>query len=324
MEKFYYKSQSELDNFISSVPGGSLLQSWSWGEIMKSKKEVVKRIGLRDGNKILAAATLIKKRVGPGLYYWFSPRGPLFSPGSKPDVKIALLEAVKKLDSSALFWRLEPAEDLLGLGPKITKTVDLNPARTLVLDLLSSEEKILANMHPKTRYNIRLATKKGVTVKEIKVPQKQHWQEFRHLLFLTGSRDGFRLHDFSHYQKLVETCPGLIRMYMAYYEGQAIAGGLFSFWFKQATYLHGASDNSFRQLMAPQLLQWTVITEAKKMGCISYDFYGISEEKWPGVTRFKRGFGGQEVVYPGTFDLIFRPFFYNLYSILRLVRRQIG
>jgi len=324
MEKFYWESLSELDNFVSSVPGGSLLQSWSWGEIMKSKKEVVKRIGLRDGSKILAAVTLIKKRIGPKLYYWFSPRGPLFTSSANTDTKIALLEAVKSLDNSVLFWRLEPAEELSHLGCKIIKTVDLNPAQTLVLNLLSSDDELLADMHPKTRYNIRLAMKKGVKIKEIKVPQKQHWQEFKHLLFLTGSRDGFRLHDFNHYQKLVETCPGFIRMYIAYYQGQAIAAGLFSFWSDQATYLHGASDNSLRQLMAPQLLQWTVIIEAKKMGCTSYDFYGISEDKWPGVTRFKRGFGGQEVSYPGTFDLIFKPFIYNLYRGLRLVRRQLG
>ena len=71
--------------------------------------------------------------------------------------------------------------------------------------------------------------------------------------------------------------------------------------------------------MAPYLLQWEQIKEAKKRGCIEYDFWGIDDKKWPGVTRFKKGFGGQEITYPGAFDLIFQPIWYRLYKIAKRI-----
>ena len=71
--------------------------------------------------------------------------------------------------------------------------------------------------------------------------------------------------------------------------------------------------------MAPYLLQWQQILEAKKRGCAEYDFWGINEKKWPGVTRFKKGFSGKEVGYPGAFDLIFQPIWYSLYKIVKKI-----
>jgi lipid II:glycine glycyltransferase (peptidoglycan interpeptide bridge formation enzyme) len=73
--------------------------------------------------------------------------------------------------------------------------------------------------------------------------------------------------------------------------------------------------------MAPYLLQWEIIKKAKAAGCKYYDFFGIDEKKWPGVTRFKHGFSGEEIKYPGTFDMIFNLTSYNLYRILRAIRR---
>jgi len=320
METFQFKSAAELDNFVSSVSGGSLLQTWAWGEVLKQAGQRVVRLGLKENDQIIAATTVVYQAVAPGIFYWFSPRGPVMA---RPDIFPSLLKAVKDLDTAALFWRIEPAaEEIVKLGQGV-KTINLNPAQTLILDLSQSEDNLLQAMHQKTRYNIRLAQKKGVTVKEIRCPNEQEWAEFRRLLEVTGSRDGFRLHAFSHYQNLITSCPDNIRMYTAYYEGQAVATGLFSLWSKQAVYLHGASDNEFRQVMAPYLLQWTVILAAKAAGCLSYDFYGIDDKKWPGVTRFKLGFGGDIKIYPGTWDVVFRPVLYNIYTGLRALRRRL-
>jgi len=85
--------------------------------------------------------------------------------------------------------------------------------------------------------------------------------------------------------------------------------------------MHGGSSGAYREAMAPYLLQWRAIELGKKFGCTYYDFYGIDEEKWPGVTRFKNGFGGRTINYPGTFDLIFDASWYNVYKMVRRVRR---
>ena len=95
------------------------------------------------------------------------------------------------------------------------------------------------------------------------------------------------------------------------------------------SYVHGASANEFRNVMAPYALQWEVIKLAKQKNCKYYDFNGIDEKKWPGVTRFKMGFarfesarqGGEVVEYPGTFDMVFDNLWYNVYKLIRRIRR---
>lgn len=100
-----------------------------------------------------------------------------------------------------------------------------------------------------------------------------------------------------------------------------MSAGIWSFYGDTATYLYGASSDENRSVMAPFLLQWRLIQEAKKEGFRYYDFFGISDKKWPGVTRFKKGFGGETVSYPGTFDVIFDKANYGFYQILRKARR---
>ena len=106
-------------------------------------------------------------------------------------------------------------------------------------------------------------------------------------------------------------------------ERKIIAGNIVSFFGNTATYVHGASSNEYRNVMAPYLLQWEVIKIVQEKGYKYYDFYGIDEKKWPGVTRFKLGFSGNIVEYPGTFDLAFDNLWYNMYKVLRKIRRLV-
>jgi lipid II:glycine glycyltransferase (peptidoglycan interpeptide bridge formation enzyme) len=115
--------------------------------------------------------------------------------------------------------------------------------------------------------------------------------------------------------------PGFVKLFLAYQGDKCLAAGLWSFYGNKVTYLHGASDHKSRQLMAPYLLQWEVIKQAKDGGYSYYDFFGIDAQKWPGVTRFKVGFGGRVVNYAGTYDLVFKPVKYYFYNLLRKVRR---
>jgi lipid II:glycine glycyltransferase (peptidoglycan interpeptide bridge formation enzyme) len=336
--------------------GAEFLQSENWAEILCRDGEEVLQIGVRlktqgnnedktqDSNKykngkdikdktqisdrdktnstdILLVATLIRKKLFTGCSYLYAPRGPIFSHNLKIDKKLILdfvLKELKKKYSDLVFVRLEPGDKKLVFNAK--KTLDIQPAQTLILNLSLGEKELLKNMHQKTRYNIRLASKKGVVVREV---SRNDLGEFWRLLSLTGKRDNFRLHGLGHYKNLMAGHEKFIKLYLASYQGHIIAGGLFSFYGQRVTYLHGASDNKFRNVMAPYLLQWSVIKEAQSEGYKYYDFYGIDEKKWPGVTRFKLGFAGEIVKYPGTYDFVFKPFLYTIYNFLRKLRRLI-
>jgi lipid II:glycine glycyltransferase (peptidoglycan interpeptide bridge formation enzyme) len=340
MDLFYFSEAAELNNFIKSAGdqlGAEFLESWSWGEIRKAEGQKVLRIGARESGPngpVKAAATLIKTSLFGSYFYWYSPRGPV----GEGKAKEFLLEAVKNLDPRAIFWRFEPEplfkpSSLSSEGIKIAdeikvkegkikikKTLNLQPAQTLFLDLSRSEEELLAAMRQKTRYNIRLAEKKGVTVNGGGL---KDMAELQRLLRLTGERDKFRLHSRRHYENLLKTGGGVIKLFLARYQEKNIAAALVSFFGGRATYLHGASDNASREVMAPHSLQWEIIKRAKKAGYKYYDFYGLDAVKWPGVTRFKLGFGGRTVGYPGTFDAVYRPVIYNFYQLARKLKRLI-
>ena len=106
------------------------------------------------------------------------------------------------------------------------------------------------------------------------------------------------------------------------YKNEIAAAAMVNFYKGAATYLHGASDYELRNAMAPYALHWEIIKEAKRRGCHTYDFGGIDETRWPGVTRFKSGFSGETFVYPPAHDCVFRPWLYSLYSFKRKLRVQ--
>lgn len=368
LEIFNWRSEAELDDWLIRSVGencAEFTQSWAWGCFEAERGSIVIRLGLRGylpGGKdqeILAALTLSKRNLAFGFSYWLSARGPVFSSALlqsdlkfRQEAEMALFQAIKKLDHQALFLRMEPmlqpASGLLNNNQSVDnqteknfpnqvqslnifpfiKTIDLSPTKTLFLDLERGEERLLSDMHPKTRYNIRLAEKKGVIIKVVKTANAADKNELWRLLNLTGARDGFRLHGRRHYESLLDIGAGSsqdsLQLLLAEFRGKNIAAGVFSFFGGRVTYLHGASDHNFRALMAPHLLQWTAIKEALKRGFKVYDFHGLDEAKWPGVSRFKQGFGGREYVYPGTWDVIFQPGFYSAYQNLRLVRRHLG
>jgi lipid II:glycine glycyltransferase (peptidoglycan interpeptide bridge formation enzyme) len=302
---------------INRLAGGEFLQSWFWGEIIEKNGEILERYGIEERGEILAVITIIKKPLLGPFFYWYAPRGPI---GEKGAVEF-LLKELKANKSGGIFLRIEPPEILNMKEGKasLKKSLDLQPKKTLFLDLSLKEEELLKAMHQKTRYNIKLAEKKGV---KTTLAGAEDFTEFWRLMKLTGNRDGFRLHEAAHYQGLL-SASSFIKLYLASYEGKNIAAGLFCFFGNRATYLHGASDNKARNLMAPYLLQWEIIKTARREGFKYYDFYGIDEKKWPGVTRFKLGFGGSVRDYPGTYDFVFRPLIYSLYGLLRKLRRSL-
>lgn len=341
------------DDFLLSESeklGGEFLESSLWLKVLGSENIEAKRFMVLDEHKnILALFLIILKKIKPFGFYFYSPRGPIIKGDLSLEDKILVWQFLNKEISRGgffnsreesfnkikpLFFRFEPEknwpQEELGNCPTsfsrktsvcLKKTTDLQPAKTLMLSLLKSEADILQEMHQKTRYNLRLAEKKGVKIFESE-NREEDFLEFWRLMKLTGKRDVFGIHGENHYRNLLkDDFKENIKLFFAEYKGQKIAAAICLFFDKRVTYLHGASDDSFRNLMAPHLLQFQIIKKAKEENYLVYDFFGIDEKKWPGVTRFKKGFGGFEYEYAGTFDFIYHPFIYFLYNLLRKSRR---
>lgn len=335
-KKIVQIKKEELNDFLGRQERSALLQSYEWGEFRKETGCGVIRLVVADDAGPIAAATLLKVNLPLGRIYFYCPRGPVVDGSrigdqeSRREILEFLFEETEKIarGEKALFLRFEPSYPPPATRFRIIKTIDIQPPRTLILHLSKSEKEIMEAMRQKTRYNIGLAERRGVTVREAK---GKDFEDFWRMMEETKRRDGFRLHGKAYYRKMIEL-PGKagmpenglsVRLFLAEYGGRVIAGNIMAFFGDTAVYMHGASANEFRNVMAPYLLQWHGIKSAKEAGCRYYDFYGIDEHKWPGVTRFKRGFGGLEIEYPGTFDLVFNDFHYRFYEAARFMRRLI-
>ena len=243
---------------------------------------------------------------------------------------------------------------------------EIQPKNTLILDLTKSEEELLKKMKQKTRYNIRLAEKKGVRIRnyELRITNHEYFrkkfEKFWELVKETSRRDKFAPHDKNYYWKMLKNLSGekdgirngiprhwmsekasknfnlQAKLYLAEYKNRIITANIVLSFGDFCVYLHGASSNKYRNVMAPYLLQWRQILDAKKTGCKSYDFWGIDSLKsqipnpksqinskfndWSGITRFKKGFGGQERNYIGTYDLVFDWKKYYAYKFFRKIK----
>ena len=325
-------NKEQLNSFVREQRHSQFLQSWEWGEFQKKVAGSVLRLGIQENGQLIAVATIIKKLLPMGKSYFYCPRGPI-ARNWKLEIRNLLFGKISELakKEKVIFLRFEPLLDIKSqisnFKFQISKTIDVQPSRTLIMDLSKSEEELLQNMHQKTRYNIRLAERKGARVIEGNIGYfKNFWQ----LTSETSQRDKFRLHSRNYYHKMLEIDKNFIKLFAAEYSASAnsgqdkkmIAANIISFFGDTVTYLHGASSNEYRNVMAPHLLQWYCIKLAKERGYKYYDFSGIDENKWPGLTRFKKSFGGEEVQGLGTFDLIFNKKWYSIYRFVRELRRK--
>lgn len=286
----------------------SFLQSQTWEAFQQAVGFETARVN---------GALLIKKPLIFGKSYWYCPRA---------DVDVERVRQLAARDG-VIFLRIDPLTEthLASFSYAVRRVTHVQPPQTIVVGLQQSEDMVLQQMHAKTRYNIRLGQRKGVTVR---IAGADEFPTFWRLMQDTAERDQFRGHGQRYYRTMVETCAAgdadmFVRMYVAEYAGAVIAAGLFAFYGSMVTYVHGASSNQHRNVMAPYALHWQVMRDAKHMGYTQYDLYGIDEKKWPGVTRFKRGFGGEEVTRPETHDVLFNRIWYSGYQLVRRLRRAV-
>lgn len=232
------------------------------------------------------------------------------------------------------FLRVEPQQesllkDLYKVDVLCKKApFDVQPREILMLPLTDSEDDIFARMKAKTRYNIRLAQKKGVTIRS--VSSKEEVEQFLDLLMATANRKKITFHSREYYRAFIDFfSENKGQTFIAVQNGKVLAGATLVFFERTAYYLHGGSSDEGRNCMAPHLLQWEQIRYAKKISCTQYDFGGITKnyalkgKNWTGITRFKEGFAPyvEAVAFPGTYDIIFSPFRYYGYQWAQRVKK---
>lgn len=309
-----------------------LFQSEFWGRVKT-------RFGWRDflvttGEK---EVRVFARRLPFGFSFAYIPYGfesvKLLQPCKKE-----LVKEIRSQVKGLLFIRFDLADSFLYTTEEgidfskkfripswLKKSSDIQPPDTVILSLSTTEESLLAAMHKKTRYNIKLAEKKGVVVSLADSSELKNWYE---LYKITAKRDKITIHQFEYYETLFELAQnsdGKVdsRLYLAHHEGELLAGIIVVIYEDQAIYLYGASSNEKRNLMPAYGLQWQAIVDAKKAGAVSYDFFGIPPINDPnhpmyGLYRFKTGFGGEIVHRAGAWDL---PVKFFTYKIFRGVER---
>lgn len=324
--------------------GGHLLQSYEWGEFKSCFGWRACRVALEGREEIIAGAQLLIRDLPLGSLAYI-PRGPVIDPqkGEALETLLAQLHLLARQES-ALFLRLEPdweggdRGNLLRRGGFRRALQSIQPQSTLAVDIEGDLESILSQMKPKTRYNIRLAERKGVVVKE---GREEDLEAFYQLLRITGSRDRFFVHSGRYYLEAWRAFAprGMGRLLLAFYGHQMLAGLMVFAFGHRAYYLYGASSGEHRNLMPNHLLQWEAIRWAKERGCLVYDLWGIPDEVgkdgeppdfakrdgelW-GVYRFKRGFGGRVVRTIGALDYVYSPLLYRLLMGMERVRSLIS
>ena len=329
------EDQETYDGFVAGNIKGHFCQSWAWGDLKATTGwEPLRLLAFRK-DRPAGALGVLKRRIPKTPFsIFYAPRGPVADPGDT-EVMDALWEACRKLAGThrAIMLEIDPdipesnreyIEYFEKCGFKKSGTGEgfegTQPRYVFRLDIRPTEDELFAAMHPKTRYNIRYAVKKGVTIREM--TDRQELDAFYEILKETADRDGFLIRSRQYYFDIWDRMVprGEAVFFMADFGGAPIAGTLAMFCGDKCWYLYGASSNAHRNVMPNYLIQWHMIREAKARGCTLYDFRGVPGELTEdnplyGLYRFKKGFAGEFTGFMGQYVLVYRPLLYRLWNV---------
>jgi lipid II:glycine glycyltransferase (peptidoglycan interpeptide bridge formation enzyme) len=303
------------------------LQSWEWGEFRQKTGLKVLRLGQFEGKKLISGYQLTIHPI-PYAHYTigYLPKGPL------PDKP--MLDSLKRIakDQNCLFVKLEPNiaphpqthQFLIENGCRPGKPLFTN--YTFQIDLTKSEDELLPQMKEKTRYNVRLAQKHGVIVKEDNSPQA--FETYLKLTFETVKRQKFFAHNRKYHELMWETLQpaGIAHLLTAIYQEKILVAWILFLFNGVLYYPYGASSNEHREVMASNLIMWEAMRWGKSHGVKIFDLWGClgpnpnPSNPWYGFHRFKEGYGGKLVEFIGTYDLVINPYLYPLYNLADKLR----
>ena len=330
-----FPSPQAWDAMLRASPQGHLLQSWAWGEFKSRFGWRALRVAVEDGGELVAGAQILLRRL-PYRCLAYVPKGPCLDPSNEKHVDL-LWTAVHRVARAhgAIALKVEPecedgADDgwLLGQGFR-PSTQTIQPRRTIIVDLDEDDDRILARMKSMTRYNVRLASRRGI---EVCPGSEADLSKFYDLMKVTGQRDRFAVHSAEYYrtawQLLADRGHGVLLV--ARYGDELVAGIMVFSFGSSAYYFYGASANEHRNRMPNHALQWAAMRWAKERGCRHYDLWGIPDVEpgsptaaLTGVQRFKEGFGGRVVRYIGAYDRVYSRTLHTLLNWAWAGRRRI-
>jgi len=302
---------------------GSLWQSPAWKAYQEALGREARVYGAFEGQKLASSALVIIDKTTGNLATWEIPRGPITGEGRDERIEGSeLLDRIitdaKKEKALCLF--LSPVKPLPStLYPLVASSRHIQPPATRIVDLSKTQEEILAQMHQKGRYNIKIAQRDGVTVR---TGTANDIDAFYGLLCSTSARDVFGISPKSHYARF-EACLEGSYFLIAEHQGTPVAGFMGVIWNGTGYYYYGASDHTKRALMAPYLLQWEAMKRCKERGAVRYDLLGIApvgsgpEHEWAGISSFKEKFGGSVIEYAQERQAVLRPLVWRLLSVKR-------
>ena len=343
------KDKKIYKEFLEKHERCNFQQSPEWAKV---KSNWINEVVLaEDENKnIIGAVSVLIRKIPIFGYIMYSSRGPICDIHDMEVMK-QLTDGIKELAKKykAIVYKAEPDVEssdeefrkvVTNLGYMIKDDAknfreEIQPRYVFRLDIKGkTEEEIFAGFHSKTRYNVRLATKKGVTVKE---GTREDLKDFHRIMVETGARDGFIIRPLSYFEKMYdELAPKHMKLLMAYYDGKPISGVIPIMYGNKTWYLYGASSNSHRNLMPNYLLQWEMIKMAIARKDDVYDFRGVSgvvDETHPqyGLYRFKQGFGATFTEFIGEIYIPYKPLTYKMYRFsekafrtLRQMKRKLN
>jgi len=379
--KIFTKTDKKLEEEILSLKYFSYFQSKNWADFQSEYfNRKIWFINFYENNKIISSCLVIKINLPFKKNYLYIPAGPDLYDYSSEIYKNLITEISKiAKNEKSIFLKLESTfsdKDIfdgsissnlmsfynsaynffvknLGFSKSYENKI---PNNTLFIDLSKDEDQILKEMKQKGRYNIKKALKNGIKINKTKDPESKEFEEFWKLTRETTKRDNFSSNPKNYYFNLLKFLNSKnieTYLYSASFENKIISSAICVFYKNKATYYYGASSNKYRNLMAPYLLQWEMIKDAKEKNMKIYDFLGVSpsyyeengnyiindsfnrikfkkkeavenylnKHHFSGITEFKTKFGGEIINYMGSCDLIYNKFWYFIIKISKKIRK---
>ena len=339
------KTLPEYEAFVQSHPKGNFAQSYLWGKQKPMWQWDAIAVRGEDGAIRGSLAVMTRKVPGIGRTLMYGCRGPVCDLDDRETFS-QLLDGAKALAKKYKSYVIKIDPDVPSSNTAFSSMLQsfgfrakeggknfevIQPRYVFRLNVEGkTEEELLANFHQKWRYNIRLAERKGVTVR---ICGKEMVPAFSDLMLTTGVRDGFVTRKPEYFAAMLDNLGEHARLYMAFDPNDTpIAGTLAIHYGDKVWYLYGASSNEHRNLMPNYLLQWRMIQWAVETNCRIYDFRGVSgdvSEDNPlyGLFRFKQGFGGDFTEFVGEMDLVLSPVIYwaveHGTSVFKELRKQV-
>lgn len=319
------------DAALLQLPQPHVLQSWLWGALKARYGWCVRRLLWHVAGQPLAAAQVLLQRRGH-LRLGYIPKGPIVDWDDAAHV-VLVLQALEQLarEDALLLLKIDP--DVIANSPQgqtvvahlqrrrwRTASEQIQYRNTMVIDLRADLDTLLARMKAKGRYNIRLAVRKGVTVRPATVADLPLLVD---MYTETAERENFVIREPAYYRDtwraFIQSSQG--QGFIAEVGGDPVAMLIMLHFGERAWTMYAGSRRRHRASMPTYLLQWEALRYAQELGCTSYDLWGApdvfdeSDPLW-GVYRFKSNFGATVVSHIGAFDFVPRPWRYQLYSAL--------